>query len=492
MLVRTSDNSAGLILVSIITALTVLLTGCTTGPGNLIVKPVKLDAEIDNHTRKLIERELGVVNDPLMVSYLNSVAGNLIGSGQYSEENNRIVIYDRYTPNIFAIPGLTIFISRGMLALLQSEDELAHLVAHEIAHANLKHSNRQMATFPRVSFLKINGVLVDHLVRRDIEPLLYIPLKVLIRGYMASHSPRDEYAADTYGQLLAADAGYDPAAMSAILNRLKNADIRVPGELHVPAFMDTHVSEFYRIERLRDEADSIEWKPKQEQGMDSTGFMKKLDGLMVGVNPERGLMKGQQFLHPSLDMVIKFPFDWTTAITDRAAVGVAPRQNAVMVLYFEGENAVPETVATRYLQTLEQEIGVKPIEQNTFNIGGRLAYLAIFQDTTGDKTTCVVLAWIAHHGKTYRLIGIGPERRKPLLKQTVFSFRPLTSTERNAITKLRLKVVRARSDENIAQMSRRTNNSWDIGTTIKMNGLEYERPPREGQLLKIAVSEPLR
>ena len=487
---RLSGNSAGLVL--ILMTLFAFVTGCASGPGNLIVKPVKLDAEIDNHTIVLIERELGVVNDPKLVPYLNRVARNLIGPGLDAEENIRIVIYDRYTPNIFTIPDLNIFISRGMLALLQSEDELAHLIAHQIAHSNLRHSNRQMASFPSISFLKINGTLVDHLIRQDIEPLLDIPLKVLNRGYMASHSPRDEYAADTYGQLLAADAGYDPAAMPAILNRLKNADIRIPGERHVPGFTDTHVSKFYRIARLRDEADSIAWKPKPEQVPDSAGFLKKLNGLMVGVNPERGLMKGQQFIHPSLDMVLQFPFDWTAAITDQAAVGVAPRQNAVMVLYFEGKNAVPETVATRYLKTLKQEIGAKPIEQNRFNIGGQPAYQAIFLDTTGDKTTCVLLAWIELHGKTYRLIGIGPERRKPLLKKTVLSFRPLTSTERNSVPKLRLKIVRARSDENIAQMSRRTNNLWDIGTTIRMNGLGYDRPPREGKLLKIAVSEPVR
>lgn|GEM_PF-5578994 len=288
MLARSSYRVAGLIL--ILPAFIAVLTGCAGGTGNLILEPINLNAGIDNRTRALVEKELGVVKDPHLISYVNRLASALTGSGALSGRNIRVVIYDRYTPNIFAVPGITIYISRGMLALLQNEDELAHILAHEIAHVNLQHSNRQMAPFKGLSFLRLNGVLVDLMISRDIKPLIDIPLNTLIRGYMASHSPIDEFEADTYGQLLAADAGYDPAALPAILNRLKATDKRVPGEVYVPGFFDTHVSELHRIGRLKNASGNIEWDRKPGQSLDSNIFLKNLDGLMVGPNPRRGLV----------------------------------------------------------------------------------------------------------------------------------------------------------------------------------------------------------
>ena len=78
------------------------------------------------------------------------------------------------------------------------------------------------------------------------------------------------------------------------------------------------------------------------------------------------------------------------------------------------------------------------------------------------------------------------------MRNAAFSFRPISAKERAAILVERLKIVRARSDESVVQLSRRTNNVWGTDTTAKMNGFGLERALDEGKLIKIAISTPLR
>ncbi|MBW2294722.1 MAG: M48 family metallopeptidase, partial [Deltaproteobacteria bacterium] len=104
---------------------------------------------------------------------------------------------DQTEPNAFALPGGHIFISRGLLALANNEDELACVIGHEITHANQRHSAAQQG-----------------LAKRSLA------IGYLRAASMASYSREMERAADQGGQTLCATAGYNPMGMSTFLHSL--------------------------------------------------------------------------------------------------------------------------------------------------------------------------------------------------------------------------------------------------------------------------------
>ena len=95
-------------------------------------------------------------------------------------------------------------------------------------------------------------------------------------------------------------------------------------------------------------------------------------------------------------------------------------------------------------------------------------------------------------GKTYQLIGLSPETHREALKNAALSLRPLTEVERRAVTGKRLRIVAARPGERLENLSARTGNAWSPAYTALVNGLKVDADLREGQLVKIARTEPAR
>jgi predicted Zn-dependent protease len=115
-----------------------------------------------------------------------------------------------------------------------------------------------------------------------------------------------------------------------------------------------------------------------------------------------------------------------------------------------------------------------------------------YLDRSGRAPAYLHFAWVAMGGNTYQLIGLAPEKHQEALKNAALSLRPLTDVERSAVTGKRLRIVAAREGERLENFSARTGNAWSPAYTAIANGLEVEGALREGQLIKIARTEPAR
>ncbi len=108
----------------------------------------------------------------------------------------------------------------------------------------------------------------------------------------------------------------------------------------------------------------------------------------------------------------------------------------------------------------------------------------------------MVLTWIARDGSIYLLTGAassrGRARYEGVLVNFARSFRPLTAQQRDSIRETRLRIASARAGESLKQLGARTANAWDLQRTAVFNDLFANATLREGQLVKIAVSQPYR
>jgi predicted Zn-dependent protease len=246
------------------------------------------------------------------------------------------------------------------------------------------------------------------------------------------------------------------------------------------------------VARVERDAQSIQWARQPGIAPGTKAYLRNLDGLLIGDNPAMGVFQDGKFLHPELDLSLTLPDGWKTLNTPQAVFAVAPKEDGMLAMAVAGKGSDPEQPADRFETALYNKYRIRPTESKAVKIGKLPAYLSLYTDNSGREPMHLAFLWVGYRGLIYQFIGLAPEKYRKLLRATALSFRPMTSTERKSITETRLRVVSARSNESLTQLSKRKRNAWDIRTTAVMNGIDAKEPLREGQLIKIAVIQPYR
>src|SRR5262249_36921107 len=138
----------------------------------------------------------------------------------------------------FSFPSGNVYVSRGLLGFVRTENELANVIAHEVAHI-VDHHARQLET--RKSQLRSAALL--KLMTASLggdAGAAQRELELESGGLIARYSREFEHEADRDGQALAARAGFDPAGMASFLSALDRETTFQLGPPRRPTFLDTH------------------------------------------------------------------------------------------------------------------------------------------------------------------------------------------------------------------------------------------------------------
>ena len=461
------------------------LFGCSP-----VLQPIEKDRQIGLEAAEQVEVDMGLYSDRDYTEFLQQVGQKLATHLPEQNFEYQFAIINQSVPNAFTLPGGYIYVSRGLLALTSSEDELATVLGHEIIHASHRHSARQMAKARMPKLLALPGAVVGGVVSENLGNLLLAPVAVLGGGYLAYYGRQDEFEADQFGQLLAADAGYNPAALATILASLEKYTEAYTGEKRIPGFFDTHPTTPDRLARVISDAVTIEWEQQTGVAGGNSNYLRWLDDLLVGDDPAMGVLIGNKFLHPELKLQVKFPQNWEPLNTQRAIVAIAPENDGLIMFGVEGEGTDPKVSAEKLKEALFQSRGLTPKRFESASINGLPAHLLTYSDIYKGETIHMHFLWIAYREKLYQFVGLAPDRYQPVLKETALSFRPITRKERENIREQRLKVVAAHSGETLEHLSRRTGNTMDLEITAIINQVRPEEKLAKGRLIKITTLQP--
>lgn len=128
-------NANDICVLLIVVWLIFLSAGCATSP---VMTPDK-ERAIGAEQARNVEQVMGLVEDPKLVRYLQALGRRLVVHSPPRDLSYTFYAVDMVEPNAFALPGGYIFVSRGLLALVNEEDQLAGVLAHEIAHVTSRH-----------------------------------------------------------------------------------------------------------------------------------------------------------------------------------------------------------------------------------------------------------------------------------------------------------------------------------------------------------------
>ncbi len=427
------------------------------------------DARVGAQASRDVESEIGLLGDPELDEYVSGIGRKLLRGVPRRSFQYQFKVVDQLEPNAFALPGGYIFISRGLLALANSEDELANVIGHEITHAALRHSAAQQD------------------IERGGNPLAMPWTRAASR---AAYGRDMERTADREGQKLAAAAGYDPMGMSTFLGNLGQMERLRIGHTRMPSFFDTHPGSRGRAAANAARAHELRWKRDPALGDTHASHLKRIEGLALGERPQTGVFQGNHFLHPDLDFQIIFPAGWRSSNTNRAVGAVAPQGDAVVFLMADQPEGDPRKMAEEFVEKTKRESPVTVKESQPVKIGRIDSWRMKLE---GGRMVAYV-TFIPYRGSTWRITGFSrssaAKRNLAHTLNTTRSFRPLSEAQKKSIEATRLVLVEARAGEDLAALGDRTGNTWDPSQTAVLNGLFVNHRFETGERVKIARTEP--
>ena len=442
-------------------------------PRQVILKSEDVDRKVGGEAALAIRGQLGLIEDPALAAYVAEVGGRLARHAPRRRFSYKFQIVDQEAPNAFALPGGYIFVSRGLLTLANSEDELANVLGHEIVHVAARHAA----------------------ARQEIGQILPLRFNWFQGSYLASYGRDQEREADRLGQGLSAVAGYDPAGLVSFLRELEHSERLKLGASRLPSFWATHPTTSSRVAEASIRAQMTSWERAEPIAGSRAGFLRRTEGLAVGARASEGVFIDDRFLHADLDLMVRFPSGWTTRNTHQAVGAVSPKRDAQVFLEHQGRGSDPQTAAAEYVQELT-DAGFKVENTRSLVIGPYPAFRVLGKFPRFQGQVRVVLTWLSRDGSIYRFTGAAPITSFNTYKGTLLnvprSFRPLRSGEREKIREMRLRIAVARDGESLLDLSKRTANRWDLQYTAVVNDLFTDHKLDAGQLVKIAVAQDYR
>jgi beta-barrel assembly-enhancing protease len=227
------------------------LIGCKDGAlqsFNLI--PIEQDIEIGR------ELELEIASNPqeypilpengneIVYQYVRSIGDKILQSGKVTNKDvfpwTIYIIHDDETINAFAAPGGFIYIYTGLIKFLDSEDQLAGVMAHEIAHADLRHGTRQLTKIMGVS------LIAEALLGKDKDLIKQISTTLLALSFSREHETESDLASVDY----LCGTPYNAAGGAGFFKKME-------GQPAPPRFLSTHPNPANRVENIEMEKDEL-------------------------------------------------------------------------------------------------------------------------------------------------------------------------------------------------------------------------------------------
>ena len=445
-----------------------------------------LDRKLGEENAAMVEAQMGIYADKEKTAYINQVGQRLVSNLEKPLFDYQFHIVPDMSPNAFALPGGYIYITTGLIPLLESEDELACIIGHEIIHSNNRHSIKQLKKSILPRLLEVPGNLLGAL-NKDLGALFNAPIETSNALLLASYSRGSETESDIQGTALAAAAGYDPNAMIPALNRLSEAIEVALGEKETKNYFNDHPYTPNRVKTLEKNIAKLTW---QHTANISPSYIYEVDGLLFGDSPAKGVIVDNRFLHYDLDFTIAFPENWDIDNQPTNVGAYNEDRNAAVFVSLDNSDNSPAEAATLFLADLPEEYEVKLSAHEERIINGRKGYLVSFIDKIDDVTMYGYILWVPLEDKLFKLIGITPIEYRPDLEKTAKSLRSLTGSEKKSITIKKVKVVKAEKNETIETLSKRTGNLLNSELTGVVNSRGVNDKLKKGETVKIVLSYP--
>lgn len=471
-------------LVLAFTALTV--TGCATNPvtgkKDFVMMSEEQELALGQQVAEQVKSRYQPYEDEALQSYLSDLGEELADNSHRSNLIFRFTLVDDPLVNAFAVPGGYIYITRGILAYMNSEAELAGVVGHEIGHVTARHSVRTQA---KAQAAGVAGILAAVATgSRSVADAANVLGAAFVRGYGRAY----ELEADRLGAEYLASNEYDPDDMLKVVGILKNheefdkkraeAEGREPRAYH--GVFATHPENDDRLQEVIAAAKDLQGAGG-ERGKDREAFLQRLDGMVYGDSESQGIVRLNEFYHKDLDLYVRFPQEWRIENTP-TAVRSTDKDNSTQIVLAgvedQSRKETPQQFAERKFKVTD---GVALRGESPGYMG-----VTRVKDKNGTRDARVAVVFHKDRVVIFHAVAKSGIADEAGLRRVAESARTLRNDELDQASSRRLKVIRARQGDTFEKLALRTPLTNYAADELRLlNGLYPDGQPTAGQLIKI-------
>ncbi|TDI31665.1 MAG: peptidase M48 [Acidobacteria bacterium] len=457
-----------------------LATACALNPatGRRQISLIGESQEIRMGTEadREISADMGIYQDPALAKAVADMGKRLAAGSERQDLPWSFKIVDEPVVNAFALPGGYIYVTRGILASLNSHGELAAVLGHEIGHVTARHSVNQMSK-AQLAGLGLNlGTALNPSVAR------YAGLAGKGSALIFLKFGRDdERQADDLGLRYMRRAGFTGESMLEVFRMLAATG---GGSSQIPGWLSTHPNPGDREERILGQISQAPAALPQD-----TVWLRLLEGLVFADDPRQGFFRGNRFLHPDLAFRIDFPSGWETANTRSNVSALHPEGKSVIELALAPQET-PTAAATQFFSATEVQRG----PSRWTSISGMTTVSASFRAGNGDEAIAGLVAFVALGDQVIRLLGATPASDWPAREATMVaalaSFAHLTDSRDLNVTPFRLTLTPIGAATTLAEFHRAHPSTVTLDTVARINHLQPDSRIRRGMLIKRVIGGP--
>ena len=448
-----------------------------TGKKELSLISEQQELAIGKETDDQVRGQYGVYSDDRMTGYMTT-SGKVLA--EHSHRPNLVyhfAVLDSPVINAFAVPGGYVYLTRGILALMNSEAEMAVVLSHELGHVNARHSMKKMSQMILFQAgLAIGSAISDTFAK--ISGIAGIGVSLLFLKF----SRDDEREADALGVAYARSAGYDPSRMVDFFHSLERMG-DLSGKNTLPGFLSTHPLTKERISNVRAllQASDDKLIVRDEE------YSRRIEGLIYGDDPRQGFVEGNAFYHPQLRVTCGFPDDWKVRNAPAQVTILSPDDEAAIVLQAEKS---PDSLASYAKKKAASLDGGQFVNEQSVNINGLSCVHQVFDVVKPEKETLrVQFSFIRKGEQIYTFSALSKainfKRHAPEFDRIVGSFQELKDPAHLNKQPRRMKLVRADGTQNLRELFERAGMKKDLWPSFAvMNGFGQEAVPPKGRLIK--------
>lgn len=482
-----------------------LLTGC----GSEMVNPVTGQSErsVMSEANEIAEgqkaheevlREYGVVKNARLQAYVNDLGQRLAQSSHRRNLQWHFTVLDSPDINAFALPGGYVYVTRGLMAYMEDEADLAGVIGHEIGHVTARHG-AQRATRSQDAGLgvlaaTVLGAVLENQGLAGAGRAVSQVSQTVASGYIASYGREQELQADSLGAEYLSRSNYDPKNMINVITVLKNQErfaadqARAEGRA-APAsanWLSSHPSNDQRLQSITQLA--AQYAGQRKSGYSDEGrsrYLQVISGMGFGEGEAQGVTRGRQYFHEPLGIALTAPFGWRIVNDADALTVINPGRDAGLIV-----KAVPPQAGRSHDEVIRnvlkpdqgrsERVVINGLQASHF-VGARRNAQGQMQDievtvVTGPNNHLYLLVYSARNPGALQFA-----RRQ--LQEAHDSFRAISAAERAAARPWVLQTV-PYPRGGFAELARRSPLEQAEQQLRLINGYYGGGEPRPGQLVK--------
>jgi len=405
-----------------------------SGTRELMLISESQELQLGHQTDKQVVEQYGLYQDAALASRLDGLCKKLGKLSHRPHLPYQCKILDTPVVNAFAVPGGYVYFTRGILAHLNSEAELAGVMGHELGHVTARHSASQMSKAQLAQLGLGVGMIFSDGFRR------FAQLAQFGVGMLFLKFSRDnERQADDLGVEYATKGGYDAAQMADFFKTLEGLH-GSSDRSGLPDWFSTHPDPEDRQAAVRQKASVM----RQALGLKNPkigreSYLEAIDGLTFGENPREGYVEGQVFYHPELRFQFPIPSGWSLQNT-RTVVKMTSSGRDAALLFTLASEGTPQSAGNRFIR----KTGALILNSAHRQVNGLSVYRVTSRLAANQGLLQILSHFIAKDGNVYAFHGVCAALKYPdhrgTFQRVLEAFKPLKDAQNARVEPARIRI----------------------------------------------------